>query len=162
MPALPSAVNPTKKNMVVVVVVNVVRGSQCVWLNCVEGQEGVGDVHEFFFLNKKTKKNTTTWRRQCHGGGCSGHGGDNSCRVLGLHARGWMTGQLINCKEEKKKKKSAAVPYATLQHRPRVGSSVTVLTAAPQNDNEIPPRVNASLPKQTCQAMHARMHLGGA
>ena len=73
-----------------------------------------------------------------------------------------MTGQLINCKEEKKKKKSAAVPYATLQHRPRVGSSVTVLTAAPQNDNEIPPRVNASLPKQTCQAMHARMHLGGA
>ena len=83
MPALPSAVNPTKKNMVVVVVVNVVRGSQCAWLNCVEGQEGVGDVHEFyffvFFLNKKEikkkkKKNTTTWRRQCHGGGCSGQG----------------------------------------------------------------------------------------
>ena len=50
MPALPSAVNPTYKNMVVVVVVNVVRGSQCVWLNCVEGQEGVGDVHEFYFF----------------------------------------------------------------------------------------------------------------
>ena len=153
----------------VVVVVNVARGSQCVWLNCVEGQEGVGDVHEFyffvFFLKKKIIKKkyhhhlaSAVSRRRV-----LGPGGDNSCRVLGLHDRGWMTGQLINCKEEKKKKKSAAGPCATPQHRPWVGSSVTVWTAPPpQNDNEIPPRVNASLPKQTCQAMHARMHLGGA